>query len=345
MYHITLPREAATPESRTSTIEGLIPFTEMSFVNKTGKTVYIKDRHGAHQAILPLPAESKLDGMFHVYIAYHTTLSAHLNFDNHDINQHPASTVNVARRATTKYTLDPKVCVRDEVIFSQDLGLLISLDRPLHLTDVFPDTSRAHTNQAYRPTERVVKSVDLAISVVIVDNINPGQPYYINIENRVYKIETKTSEEAGNLPDGVHVIDTRSPVDGSKDIRYDIDECIYHGDGKYNSPFTLFVNLHDAKTNGHRNALIEAENHKLELELKDKDKQLLDLKVKISEMKELNALRKEQQESASDSRRDYYEERSYRRKDTSESLSMPAKVIGGLGAVAAAIFGMMKLLA
>ncbi|AFI55319.1 hypothetical protein TSMG0036 [Halocynthia phage JM-2012] len=342
---MTLPREAVGPETRNSSVDGLVPFTEISYINKTGKTVYLKDRHGAHQAIPSLPAEAKHDGYLHMKVSYHCMLSAQLSFDNQDNQFQEVNTPMVARRATTQYSVNPSDCAYGEVIFSQELGLLISFNRPLTFVDVFPDTSRAVPAGTYQSSDRIVSTVDLSIGIVIVDNVNPNSPYFINVENRVYKLFSRTSEDAGNLSDGVHVLDTRTPVDGSREARYDLNECTYDGSGKFTSPFTLFTNPHDAKTNGHRNALIEAERHEMEMKLKAQENDVLNLKALIAKAKEEAALRKEALDAVSDHRKDYYEGRSYTRKDTSEGISMPAKIIGGIGAIAAAIFGAVKLLA
>lgn len=344
MFHMTLPREPAKPEARTASVEAVIPYTETVYLNKTGKAVYIKDRHGAYQAIPPLPPEANLDGKFHVVVSWHTTLYAQLSFDHQETFFSKTDTPLVCRRAAMRYTLSPSDYVGDDPIFSRDLGLIVSFNRPLNISDVFPDTSQAVTDNSHYSTAKLGKVVDLTINIVIVDNINPGVPYYLNIENRVYKIYSVVSEDAGNLPDGVHIIDTRRPVDGNSEPSYKLKDCIYDGTGKYDSPFTVFVNPHDARTNGHRNALIEARAHELELELKERDRELLGLKTLVQKAKEEAALRKENLDALGDARKDYYEGRSYSRKDSSESLSATTKFIAGMCALATTVLGVTKLL-
>lgn len=344
MLHVTLPREGVQPIAHTAEIAGLIPFTETTYINKTGQTVYIADRHGAYMPIPSLPAAAKLDGEFQVVISWHTTLYAPVTFGHQNAQQHKTIGPTVCKRASTKYTMKPENYLGNDVIYSAELNVLISFVRPLDRTDVFPNTPGCTRRNNQHLIDGLDKTDALNINIIIVDNISPGAPYYLNIENRVYKLHSKTSEESEGFPDGVHIIDSVSPVGGHSDTTYGLKECIYNGDGKYNQPVTLFTNPHDAKTNGNRTALMEAEAHERELELKRQEGEILTLKQLLNAAKEESLLRKEKLDANSDVRKDYYEGKSHSRKDTSESFSMTTKVITGICTLGVAAFGLVKLL-
>ena len=267
-----------------------------------------------------------------------------LSFSHQEVQLHKAETPHVCRRASLRYTLSPSDYTGDEPIYSRDLGLIVSFNRALDTRDVFPDTSQARANTNHYSTAELSKVKELSFNVIVVDNINPGSPYYLNIENRVYKIYSVESADAENLPDGVHVLDTCKPVGGNSEPMYALKDCIYNGDGKYNSPFTLFTNPHDARTNGHRTALIEAKSQETELALKAREQEIMELKTLVQKAKEEALLRKENLDILGDARKDYYEGRSYSRKDSSEGMSSTAKFFTGVVALATTVLGITKLL-
>lgn len=343
-YTVSEPKPAGSVDL-TSDLQMTTPYTEIAYLNKTGVTVHIKDRFGAAQSIVSHPASAKLDGKFHVIVSWavplHTNFTmAHANYER-IANMQP----HVCKRVKVRYEIDTSQIACDEVAFSQTLGLLLSIKRPLNLTDVFPDTSERTTGSLANSTDiKVQRHDELSLNIVIVDNVAPGSAYYLNIEGRVYRINSISSEN-NNLPDGVHILDGGLVIGGATEARYDLKDCIYDGSGKYKMPFVLFTNPHDAETNGDRTALHEAESRKKDTAIREQEQQILELKQLLAKAKEETLLRKERLDEVSDARKDYYESRSYSRKDSNEILSTPAKVLTGIAAILTAGFGFAKLLA
>lgn len=344
MLHLTIPNSDTVPNIPRQEMVSQIPHVKIEYFNKTGTTVYIKDRQGASQMLPSLPAEAALDGKFHVVYSWHTTLYANLSFDERPTDFFKTNTPLVCKRALLSYTLDPELITGTDCIFSRELGLLISLDRPLTPVDVFPDTSKGIMQNVQYNDVTLDKVNSIHVNIVVIDNANPGSPYYINIEDRIYKITSVISGDGSNLPDGVHVLESRGPVEGNSGVRYDLKDCIYSVGDKHQCPITLFTNPHDAKTNGRRTALMEAKFHEKELELKEQERELISLKNLLAKAKEEALIRKETIDQRSDTRKDYYEDRSYSRKDHSESISISGKTIAGVCSVAVAAFGLFKLL-
>lgn len=347
MLHAALSCEGYKLQPQDPKEVTLVPFKQWDFVNRTGRTVFVKDRQGAHFQVPPLPpgtGEAKDQGKFHICIGYSTPFQSNIHFNHEGVERHNCRPHLVERRASLRYTLNPNDYAGSPSIYSQDLGLIISFTQPLTGVDVFPDSPEAVANNN-RPT-LVTPRADkqFALSVVIVDNLNPGSDYYFALGKSVYKITSRVSSEALNLPDGVHILDTCKPVDGYSGSSFTIDECIYSSEGNNLSPITLFTNVKDAKVNGNRTALLEVEKHRMELESREQEREIVNLKHLLAKAKEEALIKKAEWDSLSDQRKDHYESRSYRRKDETEALSMPAKVMTGIAAVATATFAFVKLL-
>lgn len=261
-----------------------------------------------------------------------------------------------------EYLIDLKTLkTREGAIYFTNLDLMIST----HGIERAP--AHPYTNSAV--VERLVNR-DLIgqtvtdgfnLQIVIIDNEGKYDDKFININGSVYRIPVRRDATmlSGVWVSGSNCVDTG---DGHRDaVRYDTSACINPGDG--NPGFLLFDSSEKAKALGDVFAAQERAIQKSKAEMAEREQRLKDersrqehelkkqkledeeearkKRMKFDEyVAELEFERKEfehQRAMASLDRKDYHEDRSYRRKDTSETIKMAPTLITGAMALFALI--------
>ena len=252
-------------------------------------------------------------------------------------------------------TVPLKDIVEDKIVFDQGSGFMVSLENN-YLHALHPESVEARMAPDFKD---YVVGNPTGMLIEIIDNENQYGDRYMYSGNTVVKIPSFKNKER---PSGVYVATVEETGNGRTEVKGPIHYTMEQAEEVYG----LFRTQEEAMTGGNPKLLSEErllqqkkefdiqkqefEQRKQELELEnirikseyaqratDAERKLREeLQAIELERKRLEAeaeRRKEEQARLSDARKDYYEGRSYERKDHSEWLKIGAALITGAVAV------------
>lgn len=336
------------------------------YVNRTGQPVYIKDRNGVHLTIPPHTNDSTRRGLNAFYVVYeYNTPAEHIPVSM----DYPSARINrqylpkLTTRLTIEYSVSPlDVNTQKKPLYLPNLGLILSFTEPV--TDLkFPDSTKESMDKYIEYLVRSTEKNSLWASVVIVDNSSDEpKPYWMNIEDRVYRIYTIRHLD---MEDGVYFRANQEPCNshlkGKFESRYTLEECLYNGSNP-DAPVLLFESSTEASYNGSKDRRTKAQTEKLDAAIKEREHTLNQQKLELEELRIKNAEIKEdiarkaeerkdyfdtmstQRKDRSEQTRDYYDERNAQRKDSTEFLKTIGAVLGVIGGIFAGLVSMVRLL-
>jgi hypothetical protein len=195
-------------------------------------------------------------------------------------------------------------------------------------------------------------------SIEIIDNAGKFGDRYLNIGNKVYRAPAQKDHERR---DGVYVV-SNEPVEGQIEMSerkvqlYSFEQAKEQL-GLYRTPEEA-MNLGDVSQAKKEELLnlehqIQVEKAELARERQQHEKEMLDKEKALKEAEEardrnarvIDEMRSEQEHRQKLERervKDYYEDRSYERKDSNETLKFLPTLILGIGAAVAAVFKWLR---
>lgn len=200
-----------------------------------------------------------------------------------------------------------------------------------------PDHPHSEEGIKKQVTQAAITATGFNYAVDIVDNIGKYGERYIYVQNNVYRI---TPVKDTNRRDGIYIT-TKNPVDNTlsvdsyKTAHYALSMCDELG--LHKTPEEAF-SFGDNETS-RKQQLLEQEHN---LQLLKREQQAINLKheQEIAAEKHHSALLEVQLKNesrradvAATKLKDFYEEKSYRRKDESEGWKMLPTVMMGIGAL------------
>ena len=263
----------------------------------------------------------------------------------------------VTHRASTVMTIDYTVhtnTLREYggSIYFHEVDLVVSLlgfdNTPPH---PFSEEGR-RLNIINTSTDNTEK--DFFYSIKIVDNGEKYGPRYININNQVFKIDTVKDN---SKKDGVYITRTKefnstlSDSNQKEHLHYSIDseelsifksaeEARVYGDINTNRKRELAELEHQLNL---QKAELQAIKSKNEMDMIERNKEKLILEMEKDTLKQrLEEQRQDYEQRLKyerDRQKDYFDERSYRRKDYSEMVKFIPAIIVGIGAIFIAMKG------
>lgn len=263
----------------------------------------------------------------------------------------------VTHRASTVMTIDYTVhtnTLREYggAIYFHEVDLVVSLlgfdNTPPH---PFSEEGR-RLNIINTSTDNTEK--DFFYSIKIVDNGEKYGPRYININNQVFKIDTVKDN---SKKDGVYITRTKefnstlSDSNQKEHLHYSIDseelsifksaeEARVYGDINTNRKRELAELEHQLNL---QKAELQAIKSKNEMDMIERNKEKLILEMEKDTLKQrLEEQRQDYEQRLKyerDRQKDYFDERSYRRKDYSEMVKFIPAIIVGVGAIFIALKG------
>lgn len=263
----------------------------------------------------------------------------------------------ITHRASTVMTIDYTVhtnTLREYggAIYFHEVDLVVSLlgfdNTPPH---PFSEEGR-RLNIINTSTDNTEK--DFFYSIKIVDNGEKYGPRYININNQVFKIDTVKDN---SKKDGVYITRTKefnstlSDSNQKEHLHYSIDseelsifksaeEARVYGDINTNRKRELAELEHQLNL---QKAELQAIKSKNEMDMIERNKEKLILEMEKDTLKQrLEEQRQDYEQRLKyerDRQKDYFDERSYRRKDYSEMVKFIPAIIVGVGAIFIALKG------
>lgn len=249
-------------------------------------------------------------------------------------------------------------------VYYGELDLVASIDPPETVIP-HPHSEKGRKAKIAASVVGATKSEAFGYSIYIVDNFGKYGPRYVNIGSKVYRVN---SIRDNAQKDGIYVV-APQPVEGDIDsvgediVRYDF-EGAEDSVGLYRT-YDEAASLGDLSTARKRSlAELEQSNLVLTRDLANmKNQQAIDSVKRDQELAEVTErhnreklaleerIRKDEvhakeREAELERKRqelkDYYEERSLARKDSSETMKVLPAIIVGVGAVAAVLLKLFK---
>jgi hypothetical protein len=260
---------------------------------------------------------------------------------------------------------------KGNALYVSNLDLVVTLLKGEH-TPLHPFSESGIRNRLIEQTEEVNEVGGFGYRIDIVDNEEQFGARYININNEVFKIHPQVDRTRRN---GVYRISS-GPVTG--DVPFTPPVSAYYSFEEAEEKLGLYKTHNEAKTLGDVMAARKKELDEYALDIREEEQRLKQEKLRREEefeqfKRKLERERLQEEEDrklreqwfkreeqamlerqthlkaeiaelehsrtlASMGRKDYYEERSYARKDSSELVKFVPMLIGGLIAIAAAIY-------
>jgi hypothetical protein len=233
-------------------------------------------------------------------------------------------------------------------VYYHDLDCLLSILAPDQVPP-HPYSNTGRHEQLVQTHADNLKGAGFGYSIDIVDSLGRHGDRFINIGGKVYKIHAARDT---SRRDGIYIV-SNAPVVGATDVS-EPEVKLYPFEGAEET-LGIFRTAEEAATLGDLSTARKRElatiEHELqinkknlqevtqrhELEMADKNKEIERLKVQAEHDKfDLERL-KNRDELERQRMKDFYDDRAYSRKDSSEALKMIPALIVGLGAIAMAI--------
>jgi len=238
------------------------------------------------------------------------------------------------------------------VIYYHELDCIISL-KEYGETPAHPYSEEGRKLQLLDVNSTDCTGNDFSYSVKLVDNFNKYGPRFININSSVYKINTTKDS---SKKDGIYITSNKpfsgdvEATDGNKSLAYysfDSEEIkLYLSAEEANSLGDSLINRKQKITELEHTSSVQRlelqqikHEHEIQILEKTKEKLVLEmereaLKAKLEEMRSdyENRIKMEREQQ-----KDHYEEKSYKRKDSSELLRWIPAIITGISAIVLAV--------
>jgi hypothetical protein len=240
-------------------------------------------------------------------------------------------------------------------LYYKELDLLVSV-LPIDEVPDHPYSDAGRQQQMIFRSQLDEEGIAFGYFIEIIDNQGKYQERYVNIGNQIYRINPKKDE---SRKDGVYIV-TNQPVD--KDINNNERHVQYYPFDGAEEKLGLYRTREDAVHFGDltlakkheianlehslltQKAEMQSEKIRYDRELMEKDRELklleLERQAQLSKLAaqsdELRLARERADHLAALERqriKDYYEERSQSRKDSSELLKYVPSIITGVGAI------------
>jgi len=310
--------------------------------NTTDRRVYLLDGYGFLHTIAKTAVELTASAVVGLSITtgiFHDTVSNTAQIEDKAYTRSPEDFREASRVSgglpgcslvvsqTVAFTLDELSA--NDVIHDRNSNYFVSLSK-----DALVAVSESRSNPSPQKTVSTdSSSCTLALNMVIVDNrTNAPSSYYVNVLGRVYEVPVTVDNE---IEDGVWIQSNREQAGPNVAEWQSLTDSVYAENRDVVPPVTLFTNALEAKRFGNESNLIK-EQERIHAS------ELARIKQDFEKTKAENLRQKEELEMRSNGRKDYYEERSSRRKDDNEKIGIVAKVITGVVAVAGALVGLIR---
>lgn len=219
-------------------------------------------------------------------------------------------------------------------IYYEELDIVISLngldDAPPH-----PYSEEGKSMQLINVGD--IKDIGFSYNIDVIDNLGIFGTRYININNKVYKVTPKKDMQKR---DGIYVA-SNAPVDNAIEINAKSSE--YHAFDKA-AELGLFRSIDEAMALGDMESARKKELLNLEHSLQVSKREYQELQNRFDiEVAEKDRLLKEAEHQLKEAdiqlqkTKDHYENKSFQRKDSSETLKFVPGVIAAIGSMFLAI--------
>lgn len=275
------------------------PQVQIKYLNYTQQRVYLKDRSGCSFYIEPQPEIGNRKPGFYIQHEYRSSNKCRVfnPLNNNRAGEGVAWSDRVQRVFTRTYCIERHHQPNLAALLCVDLGLIISFTNAVEQLN-FPDSDEEAMLMFCKHQARKVETHSLWLSIFIVDNTSKIKPtYWVNIENRIYRIEAIAWP---NREDGVYLTkdpDTHSEADGfdyhegaDKGIyyQYKLEDCLYN-EKRANlstAPVLIFENKTEARSLGNMERRTKEHNNELQRQAADLEAQILKSKKELEILKQ-----------------------------------------------------------